>query len=370
MPVGEFINITNYRQFENIAREIMAAPDLDPTLVFQSAVPGFLQRLFKDAGAWPSREQKAWEFPNKLNGARSVSPNERARMDGYAKRQIVSMPGWEIAGRTQTVGPSDFMFQGMTQTDVTARAMRPRLDWNKTVFSAALDVISATGKTTGAPVANGKYTINDFDGNSVAKTLVTDSADQCGDVIANASQSVLWPLRDGTEAAANHQHTFLAAGAAWTLALGRTHRDTIVEHPNNPVTVECYVGKNTAEDIRAVMKSELNIGGVTSGEAFVKLGITAGGGLGDAVPIVSGLEGVTYYYAPDMDADQALYVASGKRPFYYSSGAMGVNGVSVGTGPWFEEDNKETRRGSYGFREYQNLGCDVPVDAAIVDYVA
>jgi hypothetical protein len=367
MAVGEFINTTNYRHFEHIGRQVIQMADMDPAMVFQTALPGFLDRVFTNVGQWPGAEQKGFEFPSKNNGAKSVAPNERAVRGGYDKKQIVALPGWEIAGETQTVLPSDFQRGGMTTGEVARRVMRPRLDWNKTVFTAAMDVVTAKGKSTGAPVDNGAYVIADQHGNSVTKALITNSADVCSDTIANSSQSILFPLRDGTETAANHDHTIQAAGASWTLALARTHRDLILEHPGNGTMVDAYVGKTNAEDIRAVMKSEL--GAVVTREEFIRLNIPGAGGLGGAIPLTMGLEGVNYWYCPDMDTEQALYVAEGKKPFYASFGVRGSDGAEVGTGAWFEQENPETRGGSYGYRAHQNMGCMDPTSAVIVDYV-
>lgn len=367
MAVGEFINITNYRQFENIQRDITEQMDLDPALVFQSALPGFLQRLFEDVGPWKDRQQKAFEFPSKLAGAASVAPAEEARMGGYDKKQIVAQPGWEIAGRTQTVSPSDFLHGGMTAAEVTRRVTRPLLDWNKTVFASALDVISAKGKSTGAPVDNGAYVINDFDANAVTKALVTNSADVCSDTIANSSQSVLWPLRDGTETAANHDHTTGAVGASWTLALSRTARDLVTEHPGMGGAVDVYLGKTNAEDIRSVLKSEL--GAIPDRQAIINLSIATAGGLGDAVLIADGLEGQRIYYCPDMDSEQALYIAQNKRPFFFSKGAKGVDGSAVGTGAWSDPGVAETRVKKFGYREHQSLGCQMPIACLIADFV-
>lgn len=368
MVVGQFLNITNYRQFEHVGRQVMQLADMDPALVFESAVPGFIGRVTREAGAWPGREQKGFEFPSKLAGASAVSANERARKVGYDKRQIVALPGIEIAGKTQSVQPIDFMYNGMSQAEVTRRAMRPRLDWNKSSFSLMMDVLFQNGKSTGAPVQEAKWSVLDQAGNTVQKSLVTESTDQTADVIANATQTILWPLRTGEEAAANHDHVFNNAGAAWTLALARTARDTILEHPGAGLMVDAYVGSAVAEAIRGVMKSEL--GAVVTREEFIRLSIASAGGLGGAVPITLGLEGVNYFYSPDIDANQALYVAGGQKPFYHSKGALGINGESVGTGPWFEPGNVETRGGDYGYRDYINGGTENPIGAAVVDYVA
>lgn len=368
MAVGEFINITNYRQFENVGREVVELADLDPALVFSAALPGFLGNIFEDVGAWPDRQQKGFEFPSKLAGAVSVAPREKAPQGGYDLKHIVANPGWEIAGRTQTIEPSDFLHQGMTRRRAERRAMLPRLDWNKTVFAAALDVITATGTSTGAPVDNGAYSIANIAGTNVTKALATNSADVCSDTIANSSQSVLWPLRTGGETAANHDHTVGSAGASWTLALGRTHRDLITEHVGMGTKVNCYIGKTSAEDIRTVMKSEM--GAIIPREEFIKLEIATAGGLGDAVPVARDLEGVTYFYAPDMDVEQAAYVAANKTPFYFSKGATGVDGSPVRKDTtWFDTGDKETQVLSQGFRDYQNLGCQLPVGAVTVDYV-
>lgn len=368
MTVGTFLNVTNYRQFELIGREIMQMPDMDPALVFQTAVPGFLGELFQPVGPWQDRQQKAFEFPSKNGQAKAVAANERAVRGGYDKKQIVALPGFEIAGETQTVLPSDFLYGGMTRDEVTRRAMRPRLDWNKATYLAAMDVVSAKGKSTGAPVDNGAYVVNDFHGNSTTKALATNSADVCSDTIANSSQSILFPLRDGTEAAANHDHT-LGSNAAWTLATQRTNRDLVLEHPGNGAQVNVIAGATAAAAIRTALASALNVAGITSGEALLRAPLSNAGSLASAVPIARGWEGMDFYFAPDMDTNQVITVAAGKKPFYFSQGAKGVDGSAVGTGAWFEQENVETRGGSYGYRDYLNLGCMDPTAVVIADHV-
>ena len=87
------------------------------------------------------------------------------------------------------------------------------------------------------------------------------------------------------------------------------------------------------------------------------------------VTTVASIEGVNYFVAPDADLNQAVYVAQGKKPFYFSKGQLGEDGSAVGTGPWSEPQNVETRGTHYGYRDYVNMGVKDPTAVAVVDYV-
>ena len=368
MAVGELLTIRNYQVFEQVGYQLIQRQEMDPASVFNAGpVPGFLGQIFENLGPWNRSVQPRWEVTGAQGTAKAVSPNERMIQGGISKRHIVPLPGVELAGETQTVLPSDWEI-GMTEADVAKRVTRPLLDWNKTVFQEVTMDVATQGafNNSGTPVEGFAFDVVDIHGNTVTKPKVSVSATVVPDTVANSTESAfLYPTRTGSETAADHM---LDAGGDWTLAHGDTARDLLTARPGNSTRIRAYVGTDVAKTIRTVMKSEL--GAIESRREFIDLAIRDAGGLGEAFPVILGLQGVDYYTATDLPADLAIYVPEGKRPFYYSVGSRGLNGQQVATGAWFEDMNKETRGTAYGYRNHVNAGVWDKTGAVIVDYRA
>ena len=355
MAVGEFLTVRNYGMFEQVGYDLIQRQELDPASVFnRGPVPGFLGSLFESVGPWTRMEQKRWELVSANGNARAVARNERMTQGGYTKKHIVALPGMELAGETQTVLPSDWEI-GMTEADVSRRVSRPLLDWTKTVYQEVTMDVATQGafNGSGTPSEGFAFDVTDIHGNTVTHPKVSVSATAVPDTVANGTESAFtYATRTGSESAADH---VVSSGASWNTTDAATYRDLLTIRPSNSVMTRAYVGANVATSIRGVMKSETQ--NTMGKREFVDLAIRDAGGLGEAFPIVFGLEGVDYFHAPDLPDDLALYVPENKRPFYYSIGSRGLNGSQVATGAWFEELNKETRGTAYGYRQDINAGC-------------
>jgi hypothetical protein len=368
MAVGESLTIRNYTLFEQVVSRVIQKEENDPASVFNAGpLPGFLANIYENMGPWNRSEQIRWEVIGVQGNAKAVSPNERMAQGGITKRHIVPLQGVELAGETQTVLPSDYMY-GLTEADVSRRIARPLLDWNKTVFQEVTMDVATQGayNNSGTPVEGFAFDVVDLHGNTVQKAKVSVSATQVPDTLANSTESAfLYPTRTGTETAADH---VIDAGGDWTTALAANYRDLLTVRPGNSTRIRGYVGTDVAATIRTTMKSEL--GAVESRREFIDLAIRNAGGLGEAFPIVFGLEGVDYFYAPDLPADLGIFVPEGKRPFYFSRGMRGVDGQSISTGVWTETMNPETRGTQYGYREWTNAGVSDKTGAVVVDFRA
>lgn len=368
MATGEFLTIRNYTQFEQVGHRIIQQQEMDPASVFRAGiVPGFLGNIFENIGPWDRLNQPRWEVIGVQGDAKAVSRNERMKQGGIAKRHVVALPGVELAGETQTILPSDYEV-GLTEADVARRISRPLLDWNKTGFKEVTMDVATQGayNNSGTPTEGFAFDVVDLHGNTVTKSKVSVTANEVPDTLANSTEGAfLYPTRTGTESAADHM---LDAGGDWTLAHGTTARDLLTVRPGNSTRIRAYVGTDVAASIRTVMKSEL--GAIESRREFIDLAIRNAGGLGEAFPVVFGLEGVDYFYAPDLPADFALYVPDGARPFYYSVGTRGTNGAELDTGAWFENMNPETRGTAYGYRRSINAGVWNKIGGVAVDYRA
>jgi len=189
-------------------------------------------------------------------------------------------------------------------------------------------------------------------------------------VVANSTQTVTWPLRDGEVTATGHDHLLPAAGATWTVALAATARDLITEHPGNGRVVG-YVGANVSADVRAALKTEY--GAVESRVPFIISGDVNGGGFGSATQIGM-IDEVEYFHCPDVPDDIAVYVASNKKPFYLAPGAVGVNGENLSITAWTENlaatTGGEIRGLRYGYRDWVTMGVRDPTAVVVQEITA
>lgn len=359
-----------YQMLKRTVEEMNDAALMDPSSVFSTAQPGFLQELVENIGPWESNNTKRWQFYGVGDQAKAVGPNERARQGQFDAKHVVGLPGMEVAGPTHDILPIDYV-RGLDARGAAKRVQEPILQWNRVASHTLLDIVTqgAYSRSDDTPQEGFAWTVDDFDGDTHTQDLFSEADDSVPTVVANSSQSMAWPLRDGTETSTGHDHVIDAAGGAdWTLALGRTHRDLITEHAMTPIRVRAIVGVDIAEDIRGVMKSELDA--VESRREFIDRAFIDGGGFCDATPIVENLEGVSYFHAPDLPDDLAVYYASGMRPHYFAPGRIDDRGDRLDTGAWSEMGNPETRGTKYGFRSYLSAGTHNPVASVVAKFDA
>ena len=366
MP-GEFLNpVGNIQVFEQILARVQRVPDLDPKKAFQSATPGVVGALTELQGPWRGREEMRFEIPGVTQGAKAVGPEERMELGTDDIGHIVALPGFELAGHSQRVSPEMFHYGGMTQERARELAAKPILDFNDEVSQIMLDVMTS-GDFSGAVANNFAWSATDLASNSQSQALATQNADQVANVYANDGQTFThWPLRDGTQAAAGHDHIF-DTGGAWTQATALTQINNVLEHPGNRTPVG-YVGSTVATAIEADMKSEL--GAVDARVPLVEGDVAlASASFAGATPIgVRG--GIRYFHMVDLPADGAIYAAAGKKPFHLSIGAVGAEGVGIDTGAWSENGDPERRGVTYGYRRYVAAGVKDPLAVTTGEFAA
>lgn len=371
MP-GEFLRINNVKRFEQVLSRVTMRMDQDPSQAFSQAFPGMIGQLTEPLGPWRGREEMRMEIPGIQDDARAVARQERAEHGDYDAFHIVALRGMELAGPSQTVYQADFDFGGMPAEKAAHLAARPRRDWNRTVTRAMLDVITQGAFTDGSndPSEAFAWSVTDQRGNTVTQDLATENSDQVAAVVAHSGQSVNWPLRDGGETSTGHDHVETAAGASWTIALGNSARDNIVEHPGNG-RVRGFAGANVAADIRSVAKTEY--GAIESRVPLISQGDARENGFGEVHPIAP-LESVDYFFAPDMPDDIIVYVAGNKRPVYASVGAVGAEGQNLDVGDWTENlaatTGGEIQGTKWGYRRFISMGVHDPTAIYVQEITA
>lgn len=363
MP-GDFNLIRNHKLFEQVLTGVQRENAMDPKAAFASAMPGFLGNVTENIGPWAGREEMRFEIPGVAEDALAVDFHERAKLGDTSMFHVVAEPGLLLAGRTQQVSPNDFR-HGMSMDQAVERANRPQIDYNQKVAKSLLDVLTSGGATAGSLTEAFAWSANDGLGNSVSQPLAAENGNQVAAVLAHSSQTVEWPLRNGSAAAAGHDHVASSAGA-WTEAIAATQRDTILEHPGAG-RVQAYVGATVAAAVRAAIKTEY--GAIDPRVPFVLEAPVRVDGFGSADALGT-IGSVDYVFSPDMDTNQALYVAANRKPFYASTGASGYSQSGDGVGAWSESGDPETAGVRYGFRQYTALGVKEPVMAVICDHVA
>lgn len=370
MTDGDFVKIRNYTQWLEVHSRVQQRLDMNPARVFEQAAPNVLSSVTESFGSWRERQTERWSFYDENQDARAIAPDERAQEGDLAERHIVALPGFEMAGPTHIVRPSDFKYGGMNLQQAAERAARPRLSWNQKVAKTLMDVLTqgAFSDSSSDPSNNFAWTAEDQDGRTVTQNLASQDSEQVADVVANDSQSMEWPLRDGGQTSTGHDHIFQSQGASWTQSLAKTHRDTITEHPGNSPRVNALVGANVAEDVRSDLKSEY--GAIESRTPIVQEGIPDAGAFGAANPVGPPVDSVQYFFMPDMPDDIAVYYASNKNPLYMSMGEIDANGEQVGTRGWTEQRDPERRGQRYGYRDYFTAGVQDPLAIAIAEFTA
>lgn len=365
VPGGLLDRVHNDVVFEQVLSRVQRLPEMDPSLAFQQAIPGFLNDLVASEGPWPSRDVKRWVIDSKSDIGRAIGPDQRARIGGVAERHIAAVRGFEVAGVTQKVGDQDFQYGGMTLEAAERKAILPLRSFNERVSKVLLDVVTA-GDYSGSITDNFAWSAPDQDGATATADIVAQSASQVADVYANSTQTFLWPKRDGTETAAGHDH-IVDHGATWTLAQSALDRDNVLEHPNMG-RVRKYVGAAVAALVRAQAKTEY--GPIAERIGFIQGGETRGNGFAQAESMGIVLDSVEYHYVADLPTNASITVASNVKPFHVEIGASGDRGKSLGRGGWTERGDAERGGTYYGYRNYLTAGVRNPMAVVYSEHAA
>lgn len=355
---GYFLDrVHNDVVFEQVLNRIQRLPEMDPSLAFQTAVPGFLADITAVEGPWPGRDTKRWAIDGKSDIARAIGPDQRARIGGVAEKHIAAVRGFEIAGVSQKVGDQDFQYGGMTSEQAERKALLPLRSFNERVAKVLMNV-ATQGDYSGSVTDNFAWSAPDQDGATVTADQVAQTANQVADVFANSTQTFLWPMRDGTEAAAGHDH-IVDTGTTWTLANAAAGRDNVLEHPNMG-RVRAYVGATVAAAVRAQAKTEY--GAIAERVPFItQADVRDSGGFAYSTPMGIVLDSIEYHYAPDLPTSVQLTVASNQRPLHAEIGAVGDQGRSLGRGGWSERGDAERGGTYFGYRNYGSFGTRMPL---------
>lgn len=358
---GEFLTGPNgVTRFEHIVERVMKRPDLDPKAAFKTATPGVLGSLTNMMGSWRGREELRWEIPGVTQGARAVGPDERMQTGEDDVGHIAALRGFELAGFSMRVGKQDFDYGGISAETAVEMAAKPILNFNDEVSKILLDVMTS-GDYSGAVADNFAWSATDLAGQTESASLPTQGARVAADVYANSAQTFEhWPLRDGTKAAAGHDH-ISATGVAWTAAGAKPSADDVLEHPGN-MSVVAYVGTLVAEDVDGDVESTYANNGPLQ-KAYENdaslLGVGFAGGR-----FINSVKGIDYIHVPDLPGAAAVFVAGGKKPMHLHVGAVGGSGQKLGTGGWLERGDPERGGTTYGYREFVSAGISDPLAIA------
>lgn len=359
---GEFLTGPNgVTRFEHIAERILKRPDLDAKGAFATAAPGVLGMLTQMSGAWNGRETQRWEIPGVTQGGRAVGPDERMATGEDDVGHIAAQRGFEIAGYSMRVGKQDFDYGGMSTDTAMEMARKPVLNFNDQVAKGILMNVLTSGDYAGAVADNFAWSTLDQKDNTQSADLAAQSARVAADVYANGTQTFEhWTLRDGTKAAAGHDH-IAATGVAWTPAGAKASADNILEHPGNGRVI-AFVDTLVAEDVHADLTTSYANNGPLQG--FIEGDSALLGANFAGASRIGVRAGIDYWHMPDMAAAGAVFVAAGKKPLHLHVGAKGGNGAALGTGGWLERGNPETQGTTYGFRDFVSAGVRDPLAIA------
>lgn len=362
---GEFTEVGSIQVYRNVVDKVNRLASMDPKMAFRSATPGVIGQLVQNMGKWEGIGDERWEIPGVTEGVRAIGRDQRMLLGKSKIAHIVARPGFEIAGFSQTIHPEDFAY-GLSREAARDLALRPNLDFNAGVASILLDLITA-GDKTGSITDNFAWSALDLDDNVASQPLATQSAQQVANVFANGSQSFTgWPMRDGTQAAAGHDH-LSDTGAVWSAANAKVQANNILEHPTNG-RVRAFVGSTVASAVFAAKRTdyqyapqrELIEGGVNKGDDFA--GATR---IGD-------YDNVDYWHMVDLPASGVLMHAVGKQPFHVHIGALAVPGMDRDKGAWTRNhaENDEVMGMTHGYRRFLSAGVQDPLSVTYYEHAA
>lgn len=372
MATGEFLEpVGTIKVWEQVLARVQRLTDMDPKMVFTSATPGVIGELTSNSfgdmvGPWRGREEARLEIPGISNGAKAIGPEERMRQGGDDIAHIVALRGFELAGHTYKVSPEMFGYGGMDAQRARALAAKPVIDFNETVSKIMMDVMTS-GDYSGSQTNAFAWSATDLAGNSQSQPLYTDTASEVENVYPYDTQTFThWPMRDGSQAAAGHDHLFDTA-AVWSAADAATQADNVREHPTNGA-INAYVGSTIATAVQAAKKSDF--AGISNVVPLTEQDLASkGSNFGFARP-VGEYDGVNYFHMVDMPTSGALYVSAGKQPYHLNMGVIGTDGNRIETGSWSEAGDAERRGISYGYRTYVTAGVRDPLAATVGEHKA
>lgn len=365
--MGEFLSpVGTISVFEQVIDRVMRVPDSDPKMAFRTATPGIIGELTQVLGAWQGRGDLRFELPGTTQGAKAVGPEERMDVGSDDIGHIVAKPGFALAGHSQRVFDYMFQYGGMTQERANALAAKPILDFNDEVSHIMLDVMTS-GDYSGSQADAFSWSATDKYGNTVNQPLITDTANEVENVYAYGGQTFThWPMRDGTLAAAGHDHLF-DTGAPWTNASAQTQADNIREHPTNG-RVRAHVGSTVAAAVQADLKSEY--GGTVLVQSQVENNFSAKGAEFAAAERIGVRGSIEYFHVVDFPTNGALFVAAGKKPFHLNIGMVGEGGRSIEKRSWAEAGDPERGGTTWGFRDFVAAGVIDPLSVSYGEFAA
>lgn len=366
MP-GEFLSpVGNIQTFVRVVDKVQRLPELDPKRAFRTATPGVIGDLVEQMGPWEGRGALRFEMPGVTQGVRAVGRDQRMVQGTDKISHVVALPGFELAGFSQTVHPEDFAY-GMTAERARDLAAKPILDFNDGVAKILMDVITS-GDYSGSITNDFAWSATDLDDNTASQQIITDDANQVPNVYANDSQTLLWPLRNGSQASANHDH-LSDTGAVWSAANAKTQADNIREHPTMG-RIRAYVGSTVAAAVQAAKKTDY-AGTVLLKDQVENSYSAKGSDFGAASPI-GFYEDIEYFHMVDLPASGVLMHAVGHKPFHAHIGYKPAPGINGDKGAWTRNhaQNDELQGVTYGYRRFFAAGVKDPLSVAYSEHAA
>jgi hypothetical protein len=366
MP-GEFLDpVGSIQTFVRVVDDVMRLPELDPKRAFRTATPGAIGDLVEQMGPWEGRGGLRFEMPGVTQGVKAIGRDQRMLQGTDKISHIVALPGFELAGFSHTVHPEDFAY-GLTAERARDLAAKPVLNFNDGVAHILMDIITS-GDYSGSITDDFQWSAKDLDDNTASQQIITDDANQVPNVFANSTQTILWPLRNGTQTAVNHDH-LSDTGAVWSAANAKTQADNIREHPTMG-RIRAYVGSTVAAAVQAAKKSDFT-NTVLIKEQVENSFSAKGSDFGFASPI--GIyEDIEYHHMVDLPASGVLMVAAGTKPFHAHIGYKPAPGINGDKGAWTRNhaENDELLGMTWGFRKYFSGGVKNPLAATYGEHAA
>jgi len=367
MATGEFLDpVGSIQTFAPVLRDIQRMPAMDPKTVFRSATPGVIGLLTEHLGPWEGRREMAFDIPGVAEGGRAVGRDERMLQGFDAIGHIVALRGFEVAGFSHTVHPSDFAY-GLTAERARDLAAKPQINFNKMVAKDILMDVITSGDYSGSITDDFAWSTLDLAGNTASQQLITDDADQVANVFANSNQTFThWPMRDGTQAAAGHDHLD-DTGAVWSAANAKTQADNVLEHIGKNRAI-ALVGSTVGTAVQAAKKSDF--GGINSIVPLVEQNPNLKGSDFAFAKPIGEYDGIEYHHMVDLPASGMLVFAAGSKPFHLNIGALAAPNMPEGKGAWIRDhaQNDELLGLSYGFRDYVSVGVQDPLAVAYTEH--
>lgn len=362
---GEFIEISNVRQFTDV--QVRHAEQLvRGGIIWDDMVPRFLQPFTQRMGSWNGRDDWASPHLDPSSRGRAVGTEDHAHIGGQRQRQIVAKPGFEVAGRTQTVSSDDFTHP-MGPEIARQKITEPEQEFTRAVAEGLLNMVMADQHDNSAYNEGQTFHARNFDGVDTVVDTVSESADEASATVAGSHHSINWPDKQGGTFSSGHDHIQSNTGG-WSESKAETARDHLLEHPGQNGPVWAFVGATVRDSVETDIESVRS--GTESGVDFEQLNPGPEEQFG--VPSEVGThDGVRYFHVGALPDQFAIYMDSNVPHIGLWMGEGGEDGQTrKQPRAWNNrgQQHPETDVTEYGFRGYAVPHVTNPVGIFLHDY--